>query len=75
MANGWLITAFRKAPGVGSAAPVRFLVAIPERQVAIEAIMAWYPDARVVVDCEVAAEFLAEHGVKDGSILVMEGSE
>ncbi len=53
-------------------APVRFLVAMHDRDAALRAIEAWYPGSRVVVEGEATAESIAKHRVRDGTIFMLD---
>jgi hypothetical protein len=44
----------------------RFLVAIADRDAAVEVIQAWFPDARVVVNSDATSDALASHRWGDG---------
>jgi hypothetical protein len=75
MAKGWNIVTVRPNTGGGAMLQGRFLVAISDRDKAIGAVQARFPDAQVTVDSEASAESLAKYLVKEGEIFVLvEGS-
>jgi hypothetical protein len=51
---------------------VRFLVAIRDQDAARRAIEAWYPGSKVIVEGEAAADAIARHRVKDGTIFMLD---
>jgi hypothetical protein len=67
--KGWDISAF--CPNKKSTPYGRFLVAIADRDAAVGAIRAWFPNAKVVVNSEASPKALAECGLKDGKILAL----
>jgi hypothetical protein len=66
-AKGWDITAFR--PNKKSTPYGRYFVAIADRDAAVRAIRAWFPDAKVVVNSETLPDSLAACSLKDGKIV------
>ena len=76
MAKGWKIRAVR--PGRGASGAMRqelFLVAIPDKVEAVQAVQACLPDAEVKIDSEASPDILAEYQVNDGEMFVLpEGS-
>jgi hypothetical protein len=66
MGKGWDITALR--PTKRATIYGRYLVAIADRDEAVQAIQAWFPDAKVVVNSEATPESLAACGLRDGKI-------
>jgi hypothetical protein len=73
MAKGWKIVTV--LPSSGSGAPLQewSLVAIPDKNQAIQAAKARHPHAAIRVDSEADAELLAKYDVKDGKIFVLVG--
>jgi hypothetical protein len=67
--KGWNITAVR--PNKNAALYGHFLVAIADRDEAIQAIQAWFPDAKVVVNSEAAPESLAACALEEGKIIAL----
>jgi hypothetical protein len=72
MAGGWFISALSPNAGAGSISRVRFLVAIRDQDAARRAIEAWYPGSKVIVEGEAAADAIARHRVKDGTIFMLD---
>jgi hypothetical protein len=61
MAKGWKISTAR--PGRGASGAVRqevFLVAIPDKDEAVRAVQACFPDAEVKIESEASLDILAE---------------
>jgi hypothetical protein len=72
MAKGWKISAVR--PGRGASGALRqelFLVAIPDKEEALQAVQACLPDAELKVDSEASPDILAEYQVVDGQMFVL----
>jgi hypothetical protein len=69
--SGWNIAALR--PKKRSKPYGRFLVAIADRDAAVQAIQEWFPDAKVVVNSTATSESLAAHALRDGKILAFTG--
>lgn len=52
-----------------------FLVAIPDKVEAVQAVQACLPDAEVKIDSQASSDLLAEYEVPDGEMFVLpEGS-
>jgi hypothetical protein len=67
MEKGWDVTAMRPAKRA-RAIYGRYLVAIADRDDAVQAIQAWFPDAKIIVNSEATPEWLAACGLRDGNI-------
>ena len=67
--KGWNITALR--PNKNATLYGHFLVAIADRDAAVQAIQAWFPDAKVFVNSEAAPESLAACALEEGKIIAL----
>ena len=73
--RGWKMVAITPAEGASLPLQDWLLVAIPNKEAALLAAKARFPNAKVRVDSEADAAYLAKYDVSDGQIFALvEGS-